>query len=61
MFKLYSAKGVSNALKRYGIRTVEIRGRKVYSRVTLADLQNIQATYGVSLGFEADESTETGG
>jgi hypothetical protein len=60
MFKLYSAKGVSNALKRYGIRTVEVRGRKVYSRVALADLQNIQTTYGVSLGFDADESTEAG-
>lgn len=59
IFKLYSAKGVSNALKRYGIRTFEIRGRRVYSRVTLADLQKIQATYGVSLGFDADESTET--
>lgn len=59
LFKSWSAKGVSNAFKRYGLRTVEIRGRKVYSRVTLADLQNIQATYGLSLGFERDESEET--
>jgi len=51
VFRQWSAKGVANALKRYGLRTVEIHGRKVYSHVTLTDLRRIQATYGVVLGL----------
>jgi hypothetical protein len=52
VFRQWSAKGVANALRRYGLRTVEVHGRKVYSsRATVADLRRIQATYGVALGL----------
>jgi hypothetical protein len=60
VFRQWSAKGVANALRRYGLRTVEVHGRKVYSRVTLADLRRIQATYGVVLGL-CEPSEEEGG
>jgi hypothetical protein len=61
IFKTWKPKGVANALRRYGIQTVEIRGRKVYSRVTLADLKLIQVTYGLSLGVDPDEVNKTDG
>ena len=54
VFRTWSAKGVSNALRRYGCRTVEVHGRKVYSRVTLADLQRIQ----VCLLYTSDAADE---
>jgi hypothetical protein len=56
LFRQWSAKGVSNALRRYGIRTVAVHGRKLYSRMTLEELHHIAATYGVDLGV--DEETE---
>ena len=60
VFRQWSAKGVANALKRYGLRTVEVHGRKVYSRVTLADLLRIQATYGVALGLPEQPDGQEG-
>jgi hypothetical protein len=60
VFRQWSAKGAANALKRYGVRTVEVHGRKVYSRVTLADLRRIQATYGVALGLPEQPDGQEG-
>jgi len=37
-----------------------VHGRKVYSRVTLAELRQIQATYGLALGLP-EEPNETEG
>lgn len=60
LFKLWTAKGVSNALKRYGIATATIHGRRVYSRVTLADLGRIQSTYGLTLGIPTGDDSAGG-
>lgn len=57
-FKLWTAKSVSNALRRYGVHTLKVRGRKVYSQVTIADLLRIQTTYGLTLGLEPDETLQ---
>lgn len=54
-FKQWRAKAVSNTLRRYGLRTVKVRGRMVYSRVSMDDLRRIQTTYGVSLGIDENE------
>ena len=51
-FRWWSAKGVANALRRYGITTNTYAGRKVYGKVELADLARIQATYGMTLGVQ---------
>ena len=56
-FKNWSAKGIANTMKRYGINTVKSCGRRVYSRVEMEDLRVIQDTYGLELGVEADEET----
>ncbi|HPM83267.1 MAG TPA: hypothetical protein PLF81_21340 [Candidatus Anammoximicrobium sp.] len=62
MFRQWTAKGVSNAMKRYGIQTAKSHGTKVY-RVALDDLRQIQTRYGLSLGLQSDgdEATETHG
>jgi hypothetical protein len=57
-FKRWTAKGVSNALRRYGIRTNTYGGRKVYGKVTLADLRRVAAVYGLTLGLP--ESQDSG-
>jgi len=59
-FRQWSPKGVSNTLRRYGIRTVCLHGRKVYSRVTVGDLWQIQKRYGLTLGV-ADEAEDNRG
>lgn len=51
VFRSWSAKGVANALKRYGVTTAVLHGRRVYSRVTLSDLKRIEITYGLTLGL----------
>jgi hypothetical protein len=51
-FKQWSAKGVSEHLKRYGVVTFKSHGRKVYARTSLESLQAVQTSYGVSLGFD---------
>lgn len=56
-FDKWTARAVSGHLKRYGLTTNKTGGRKVYGRVTLADLLAIQTTYHVELGFD-DEVTE---
>ncbi len=50
--KGWSAKAVSNHLKRYGLVTKKSHGRKVYGRVTVDQMQQIQTTYSVDLGME---------
>lgn len=50
-FRQWTAKGVANMLRRYGVRTDTLHGRKVY-RTDIADLLRIQATYGLCLGIE---------
>jgi hypothetical protein len=60
VFRQWTAKGVSNALRRYGIHTATVHGRKVYSRVTLAELGRIQSTYGLALGLPEESSEPEG-
>jgi len=50
-FKTWSAKGVSNTLKRYGCVTHKSRGVKAYGRVELARLRRIERAYGLDLGL----------
>lgn len=57
VFRGWSAKGVANALKRYGIHTATMRGRKVYSKVSTDELRRIQATYGMVLFVEDNAGT----
>jgi hypothetical protein len=47
-FRSWSAKGVANTLKRYGITTSYRHGDRVY-KTPLAELHRIQATYGLTL------------
>ena len=60
VFRQWTAKGISNALRRHGVRTNEVHGRHVYSRVTLADLGRIQSTYGLTLGLPEEFSEPEG-
>ena len=59
VFKLWSAKGVSNALKRYGIGAKKSHGRRSYKHVTLADLRRIERAYGLDLGLGTDPTDPT--
>jgi hypothetical protein len=54
-FKTWRPKTVANTLRRYGLRTVTVRGRHVYNRVSMDDLRRIQTTYGVALDIEENE------
>ena len=60
VFRQWSPKGVSNALRRYGIQTATLHGRRVYSKVSLADLGQIQTRYGLSLGLQTDDDEAHG-
>lgn len=51
MFDQWSAKGVANALRRYGIETRKTHGRRAYGHVTRTDLGRIQTTYNMDLGL----------
>jgi hypothetical protein len=55
MFQKWSPRGISNLLKRYGIRATKIMSRRVYRNVTPAMLLQIQRAYGLDLGFPDDE------
>ena len=60
-FRRWTAKGVANALRRYGLATNTYAGRRVYGKVTLADLARIENVYGLALGLpeNAGEKQET--
>lgn len=49
MFAKWSAKGVANAIRRYGITTRKTHGRRAYGHVILDDLRRIQTTYNMDL------------
>ena len=51
-FKRWTAKGVSEHLRRYGLQTIKSHGRKRYAHVTADDLGRVQASYGFDLGFK---------
>jgi hypothetical protein len=51
-FDKWTARAVAGHLKRYGLTTNKTAGRKVYGRVSPADLRAIQATYHLDLGFD---------
>jgi hypothetical protein len=50
-FTNWSPKGVGNALRRYGIVTRKVQGKRTYGNVTLDDLRNVQSAYGLDLGL----------
>jgi len=58
-FRNWTAKGVANALRRYGIRTNTYAGRKVYGKVTLGDLARIESVYGLTLGLPEGEEQQS--
>ncbi len=53
-FERWSARGVSAALKRYKVSVVKTDGRRVYRDVTLQQLAEIEAAYGLDLGVGTD-------
>ncbi len=55
MFARWSAKGVANALRRYGIETRKTHGRRAYGHVTVDDLRRVQAAYNMDLGVPDDD------
>jgi len=57
-FDKWTARAVGSHLKRYGLTTNKTGGRRVYGRVTLSDLQQIQTTYNVELGFDEEPAEE---
>lgn len=52
-FAKWSARGVTAALARYGIKTVKTKGTRVFSRVTVEALRRVEAAYGLDLGLPA--------
>ena len=55
-FRSYTAKRVANALKRYEIRTHKSPGgRRVYGKVTMAQLRRVERNYGFELGLPSDD------
>ncbi|MDD5658353.1 MAG: hypothetical protein PHF00_13970, partial [Elusimicrobia bacterium] len=50
-FRTWSARGVAEHLKRYGLVTRKVRGRKVYRVEHLKVLVQVQTAYSVDLGF----------
>jgi hypothetical protein len=55
IFSKYSAKGIANLLKRYGVKTNKTRGMRVYSHVTLSQLEQIERNYGFDLGIHQED------
>jgi len=53
-FRMWTAKGVAEHLRRYGLVTRRVHGRKVYNLRQLDVLAQVQAVYGVDLGFMRD-------
>jgi hypothetical protein len=56
VFRNWTARGVSEHLKRYGVVTSKSHGHKLYSGVTLEQVQGIQAFYSINLGLGEDAS-----
>jgi len=50
-FSSWSAKGVANALRRYGVETHKTQGRRSYGHITLDQLRRIQTTYNMDLNL----------
>lgn len=50
-FQRWSAKGVANRLRRYGLQTAKSHGRQEY-RPSLDELARIETNYGIDLGLE---------
>jgi hypothetical protein len=53
-FRMWTAKGVAEHLRRYGLVTCKVHGRKVYNLRQLDVLAQVQAAYSVDLGFTKD-------
>ena len=51
-FDKWTPRAVGSHLKRYGLTTNRTDGKRVYGRVTLEDMQQIQTNYNVELGFD---------
>jgi hypothetical protein len=54
-FSKYTAKGIANLLKRYGVKTNKTRGTRVYSHITLSQLEQIERNYGFDLGIHQED------
>lgn len=50
-FRNWTPRGVAQRLKYYGVQAVKISGRREY-RATLDHLRQVQAVYGIDLGFD---------
>jgi hypothetical protein len=50
-FRNWSARGVAEHLKRYGLTTHKTGGRKVFGQEGIDRLRRVQACYGIDLGF----------
>ncbi len=50
-FKRWTARAVSEHLKRYGLTTNKTGGSKRYARVSVDDLERIETNYGIDLGM----------
>jgi len=57
MFTGWSAKGVSNVLRRYGIKTRKSHGRHIYDRAVIDRLREVERTYGIELNLLEDTSS----
>ena len=57
--KTWNPKRVANTLKRYGLTTNTLHGRKVYGRVSVADLRRVEMAYGLTLGLPGDDGEAT--
>ena len=55
-FRGWTARAVSEHLKRYNLATNKSCGRKVYGRVTLDKLKAVQDSYGIDLGIGENEA-----
>lgn len=54
-FDKWSARGVSAALARYGVKTNKLIGQRVFGRVTAATLRRIESAYGIDLGLSPSD------
>ncbi len=56
----FSPKGVGAILSRYGIRSIKTGGKRVF-RPTEVELQTIQQSYGIDLGFPGENDANVSG
>ena len=61
MFANWSAKGVANALRRYGIETFKTVGRRSYGHVTLDQLLQVQTAYNMDLDLPGEDPSSMEG